>query len=224
MVPQVLELVQTSSVIDVGCGRGTWLARWRDEGIAEIKGLDGDYVDRERLAIDPSCFEPTDLSQAGTREERFGLAQSLEVAEHLPAASAQGFVDLLCSLSDVVLFGAAQPGQGGEDHVNEQPLSYWAERFARNGYAPFDCVRPAVEAQGEIAAWYRYNTLIYANSAGEARLSEAARSGRVVDPQAIPSGGDLRWTVRRMAMRPLPVGVVSWLSRVHYSIQRALHS
>lgn len=223
LLPIVLEMVDAESVVDVGCGRGTWLAAWAELGVSEIQGLDGDYVDRDRLAIDPSQFEATNLANTDPRTDRYDVAQSLEVAEHLPAGSAAGFVDLLCGLADVVLFSAAQPGQGGEDHVNEQPLSYWADLFAKNDFQPFDCIRPRVEQDGDVAAWYRYNTLIYANEAGRARLSQAALNARVSHPEAISSGGSLRWNVRRMVLRPLPVGVVTWLSRMNYSVQRALH-
>jgi hypothetical protein len=53
--------------------------------------------------------------------ERFDLAASLEVAEHLSSARADGFVEHLTRLSDRVLFSAEVPGQGGYGHRNEQP-------------------------------------------------------------------------------------------------------
>jgi hypothetical protein len=31
------------------------------------------------------------------------------------------------------VFSAAHPGQGGTGHINEQPKSYWIERFQRAG-------------------------------------------------------------------------------------------
>ena len=47
MLPHVLELLSPRSVVDVGCGVGTWLAAARDLGVPEIFGVDGDYVDRD---------------------------------------------------------------------------------------------------------------------------------------------------------------------------------
>ena len=42
---------------------------------------------------------------------------------------------LLCGLSSIVIFSAATPGQGGTDHVNERPHSYWIEKFSARGYS-----------------------------------------------------------------------------------------
>ena len=66
--------------------------------------------------------------------ERYDLAVSFEVAEHLPPWLADKFVDLLCALAPIVVMSAATPGQGGVDHVNEQPHSYWAEKFRSRSY------------------------------------------------------------------------------------------
>jgi hypothetical protein len=57
-----------------------------------------------------------------------------EVAEHLPANVASQLVSHLVSLSDVILFTAATPGQGGRHHLNEQPHSYWVALFAQLGF------------------------------------------------------------------------------------------
>lgn len=74
--------------------------------------------------------------------ERFDLAMSVEVAEHLHEASAKGFVASLTRLSDVVLFGSAFSSQGGTNHVNEQPHIYWAKLFETHDYAPYVFLAP----------------------------------------------------------------------------------
>jgi hypothetical protein len=91
---------------------------------------------------------------------RSDLAVSLEVAEHLPEKRADRFVDLLRSLAPVVVCSAAKPQQGGLDHVNCQPQSYWIEKFERRGYR-FDCgavdaLRAEWRAQG-VAGYYYEN-------------------------------------------------------------------
>ena len=35
VVPLVMELIQPTSVVDVGCGLGTWIAVFRDAGVEE---------------------------------------------------------------------------------------------------------------------------------------------------------------------------------------------
>ncbi|OOK76801.1 hypothetical protein BZL29_3257 [Mycobacterium kansasii] len=43
MVPMLAALNRPSSVLDVGCGVGGWVATWLDSG-ADAIGVDGDYV------------------------------------------------------------------------------------------------------------------------------------------------------------------------------------
>ena len=158
IVPLVLSAHPARSVIDVGCGRGAWLAEFAARGSA-IRGIDGAYV--SDLAIPRDAFEARDLLRPLPTGERYDLAVSLEVGEHLPGSRASGFVAELCAMADAVLFSAAIPGQGGTGHVNEQWPAYWADLFARHGYGCLDTVRPKVWSDRSIAWWFAQNTLIY---------------------------------------------------------------
>ena len=120
IIPLVFELIRPRSVIDVGCGSGTWLAVCQEFGVEDILGVDGDYVDEKILTIPKSRFSPRDLRKPFQIGRRFDLVLSLEVAEHLPAESAGSFIDSLTAHGDVVLFSAAIPHQGGMRHLNEQ--------------------------------------------------------------------------------------------------------
>src|SRR3990170_3513029 len=167
----LLQEMDIDTLLDVGSGHGAWAAEWLLAGVREVVAVDGDYVAPDQLAIDRSAFVAHDLSRPLDLGRRFDLVQSLEVAEHIAAEHADLFVDNLVRHSDVVLFSAAVPNQGGEHHVNEQPPQYWRERFAARGYSAFDWVRPRIADWREVKAWYRYNTLVYANEAGRKRLS-----------------------------------------------------
>ena len=59
---------------------------------------------------------------------------SMEVGEHLAERFADRYVKLLCSLSENIVFSAATPGQGGDDHINEQQHDYWITKFEREGF------------------------------------------------------------------------------------------
>jgi hypothetical protein len=93
--------------------------------------------------------------------ERFDLAISLEVAEHLPRRSASGFVRSLCQLAPIVLFSAAVPGQGGEHHVNEQWPEYWRQAFANHHFVMFDPFRPLLWHDERVAFYYRQNLFLF---------------------------------------------------------------
>ena len=161
IVPLVLSAVPARSVCDFGCGIGTWLRAFNRHGVEDLIGLDGDYVERDALRIDRTLFRVADLSRPIDLGRAFDLAVSLEVAEHLPEASARDFVASLVRAAPVALFSAAVPGQRGVGHVNEQWHDYWAALFAEHDYAPFDIVRPAVWEDSRVDWWYRQNTLVY---------------------------------------------------------------
>jgi SAM-dependent methyltransferase len=161
IIPLVLRLVSARSIIDVGCGQGTWLSVFRELGVSEVRGVDGEYVDRGRLEIPADRFEAHDLTRPFRTGSAYDLAVSLEVAEHLPAEAADVFVQSLTLLAPVVLFSAAVPYQGGEHHVNEQWPEYWAARFASRGYVPVDCLRRRVWDNPDVEWWYAQNTFLY---------------------------------------------------------------
>jgi hypothetical protein len=131
-------------------------------GVGEVIGIDGEYVDRSSLAIPAEDFLSRDLKLPIGLDRRFDLAVCLEVAEHLPESRAQGLVDDLVSLAPCVLFSAAVPGQGGTHHVNEQYLSYWKQLFVNRGYQSADYVRPLIAGNREVDWWYQQNIVLFA--------------------------------------------------------------
>jgi len=214
--------LQPRSVVDFGCAHGAWLAAWRAAGATELCGLDGDYVDRARLRIDPACFHATDLARPVELGRRFDLAQSVEVAEHLPADAARDFVRSLCRHAEVVLFSAAPPGQGGEHHVNERPYDYWRAEFEALGYACYDCVRPALAGDGRVPPWYRYNVLLFASQDGAARLPASVTATRIGAGVPVPDVAPPLYRARRAVVAMLPAAVADRLARAKARIAQRL--
>lgn len=204
IVPKLVDLLSPKSVLDVGCGAGAWCSIWVENGVPEVVGADGGYVDRERMLIDPAQFLAADLSQSFFAGRRFDLVVSLEVAEHIHASNADTFIDNLVSHGDIVLFSAAVPGQGGEFHVNEQPLQYWRDKFAQHGYQCFDPIRPLVRHDSSVAAWYRFNTLLYVTGDKVAALPSAIRSSMVPVGEPIPCDYPIWWKLRNAILRVMP--------------------
>jgi len=161
VVPNLLELVGPQTVVDVGCGDGTWLSVFAEHDVNEYLGIDGDWIDRDLLQIPEEKFQSADLTKPISFDRTYDLAVSLEVGEHLPPTAADTFVDTLTSLSPVVLFSAAVPHQEGTHHVNEQWQKYWAERFQNRGYAAVNTLRRRLWTNDRVHDFYRQNIVLY---------------------------------------------------------------
>lgn len=211
---ELAALLPIASVLDVGCATGTWLAAWREMGVSEVAGVDGDYVDRSALRIPQECFTALDVSKPFDLGQRFDLVQSLEVAEHVPGSAADDFVSNLARHARrYVLFSAAPPGQGGEFHINEQPYDYWRARFSRHGFRALDAVRPMVAGDGRVSFWYRYNTLLYVRDKLVQELPSLL-AGCVLDPdEPVPDVSPLAFRVRKAIVRCLPAAFQDRLAR-----------
>ena len=167
IVPLLLHQFSPGSVLDVGCGIGTWLSVFLAHGITDVKGIDGDFIDRTLLSkfIDEKYFSAADLTQLFDLKKKFDLVISLEVAEHLPPKSAETFVASIVQHGDTILFSGATVGQGGQNHLNEQWPSYWADLFQKHGYQCYDIIRPLIWNDALVNKWYKQNVLVYSKKA-----------------------------------------------------------
>lgn len=207
--PMVSSWLKPESVLDVGCGAGAWCRVWSESGVSEVVGTDGAYVDKSALLIPSSSFVSQDLAQSFDLKRKFSLVTSLEVAEHIAAPSASTFAENLARHGDVILFSAAVPGQGGEFHVNEQPLGYWKRHFEALGFQCFDPLRPAIVQDTRVEPWYRYNTLLYVRGEALERLPSAIASHAVLGEPA--EMAPLTWRARNAILGSLPSPVLNLL-------------
>lgn len=166
IIPYILELFPNiSSVVDFGCGTGTWLKACIDNGIENVCGLDGAWVDKSQMLIPEEKFVEIDLTSDILNDDyKYDLAISLEVAEHLDEKYADQFIENLCKTSNLIMFSAAIPNQGGTGHVNEQWQSYWVAKFKKRGFLPFDLIRGKFEDDKNVMPCYKQNILIYVKS------------------------------------------------------------
>lgn len=200
----LLGSLDIESVLDVGCAQGTWLHWWNQHGVEDFLGVDGDYVVRERLEIPSDRFVSEDVSMPFDLERKFDLVQCLEVAEHIVADCAATLVDNLTKHSDLVLFSAAPPGQGGEYHVNEQPYDYWRAIFKERGYVALDAVRPELSGDANVAVWYRHNVVLYVHEQRLATMPQEFRDTLVPDDEMIADISPVLYRIRKAMVRCLP--------------------
>ena len=161
VLPIVLNLIRPKSIIDVGCGLGTWLSVCIEQGIQDVTGVDGDYVPKDMLRIPHDRFLVADLSKPLSLERKYDLVMALEVAEHIPGEFERLFVKSLTDLGPVVLFAAGVPMRSGHGHVNEQWQSHWVAIFSERSYSVLDYVRPKIWDDREIMWWYAQDTLLF---------------------------------------------------------------
>lgn len=115
-----------SSVIDVGCGPGHFVESLRGLGL-NAYGIDVDERVRGKDYLEyKSLLDMTD--------EVADVVLCLEVAEHIEETKSQEVVDKVVNATkEILIWTAAQTGQGGIGHINCQPLDYWKQKFIDAG-------------------------------------------------------------------------------------------
>ena len=116
-----------SSYLDIGCG---------DAHTVDIMGR----ITEDALGIDLESSNPIvlphDLRNPLNLGRKYDLVVSTEVGEHLPVEVADIYLySVVRHVGNWLVFSAAHPGQGGYNHINEQPKEYWREKIERFGLA-----------------------------------------------------------------------------------------
>jgi SAM-dependent methyltransferase len=212
VAPIMADLVRPRSVVDVGCGEGHWLAAFAKAGVEDVVVVDGDYVDRSRLAIPRERFIPHELNTVYRGDRRFDLAMSVECAEHIRPENSGKFADTLVGLAPVVMFSAALPYQGGRDHFNERWIDSWIRIFEQRGYVSVDALRAQVWDDRAVEWWYRQNLMVYVEKGALGRYAALVEAGRkhgfprpvVVHPECYLQGVEWGWTRRPSYTRAYP--------------------
>ena len=156
-LPKLFPFGLPKSILDVGCGTGTWLRAAIDDGISDVIGIDGVEIPEDQLLFPSDKFQCLDLGAPVDLGHRFELVICLEVAEHLDQGSSRILIRTLTRHADVILFSAACPGQCGQHHVNCQWPKYWQGLFNSEGYACEDSARWKIWDDPLIEFWYRQN-------------------------------------------------------------------
>ncbi len=194
-----------ASLLDIGCGTGTWLKAAQESGVKTVFGVDGIQVAREDFWVDANSFRREDLTGSINLGQKFEAALCLEVGEHLDEKFAPTLVKSLTTHADLVIFSAGCPGQPGQHHVNCQWPAYWQEIFNQQGYACDDAVRWRLWNKTEVQPWYRQNIFRARRNPGLA--GKEPRINSVIHPDMIKLISDEachEWT-REIAKGRLPI-------------------
>lgn len=127
-----VERFRPRTVLDLGCGTGRSLDFFLERGI-DATGVENSSI-AIRNARHPERIVQANLNQPVDLGRTFDLVWSYEVVEHIHPDFVETLVDTFARHGDRVVLSAAHPGQGGQGHFNEQPASYWIEKFSARGY------------------------------------------------------------------------------------------
>jgi len=163
IVPYIIELLNPESVVDVGCGTGTFLKCFQEAGVQHLLGIDGGWVEKDKLHFPVNCFIEANLEKPIAVNGTYDLVLCLEVAEHLSFNASDALIETLTQLGKTIVFSAAVPNQGGQNHLNEQPFSFWQKKFENHGYYFYDIFRPRFWNIKEINWWYKQNMFLVAH-------------------------------------------------------------
>ena len=73
LIPLLFDFVRPASVLDVGCGTGTWLRIFAETGVQDILGVEGSHVMNEKLEVPSSQIKIHDLRQPLKLNRKFDL-------------------------------------------------------------------------------------------------------------------------------------------------------
>lgn len=163
-VDVVLKYYKPQSIVDIGCGAGIYLNEFDKRGVKNLLGIDGAPAANTEFLLDKSKLIIFDLAQKYKFKEKYDLCLCLEVAEHLEERDADILVETIIESSDNIIFTAAVPGQGPRSigHINEQPHSYWIEKFKLKNFIYLESrtqeMREEMKEKGVV--WWIVNNLM----------------------------------------------------------------
>lgn len=218
ILPIVFDLLHPSSVIDVGCGTGAFLAVAEELGALRLVGIEGEWAPSMSKSVD---FRVHDLEQPLPALPQFDLAICLEVAEHISPERGPAFVSELCHISECTLFSAAIPDQPGTNHVNCRWQSYWMGLFEKKGRTAVDVIRPAIWERDDVPYWYKQNTLLFLSNQ---KLKETGLESKravmrdIVHPTLVPIAvSQPRDLALKQVVQQLPSAVFRAAKRIIFS-------
>lgn len=137
--------------VDFGAGDGWWSHSFKQAGAGTCVAVELDEIAAQHMT-DDILFIQHDLREPWPPgSSTADLVMCFEVAEHLARQDAVNHLlpTLVKSTSSLILFSAAQPGQGGTGHINLQSQSYWIEQFQKHPYIQLSAQTSAARAAFE---------------------------------------------------------------------------
>lgn len=126
------------SIVDFGCGIGSFIEGALFEGCERVKGVDiaAEVARMYASSHVRDLIHTVDVTQP-MEIETFECAVSFETAEHIDPEGTQQFLDNLCASAEkYILFTAAPPERGSNNptHINSRPMDFWVQEIEARGF------------------------------------------------------------------------------------------
>jgi len=167
---------------DIGSGSGAFAAEAQRQG-KEVIGCEHSFWGRKLAHWQKVQCLSFDLNQLTPAKliSPFDLAYCFEVAEHLPESLGIRLVEFIAQQAPLVVFTAAQPGQGGTGHINEKPKCYWIEKFHECQMIYSDHLTQALVLQFQAekihAPWFAKNAMVFTSTSQQGQVGTKSCQG-----------------------------------------------
>tara|TARA_Y100000768_G_scaffold364726_1_gene325408 strand:+ start:384 stop:1136 length:753 start_codon:yes stop_codon:yes gene_type:complete len=159
-------------------------------------------------------FYKLDLTKKIDFQKKFDCCLCFEVLEHIDNSKCDTVIDNITKHSDLVVFSSAREGQGGLNHINEQKLDYWINKFKNKNYNCYDYIRPHIINEN-IPYYFKANTLVFINK-NNLDLTKKVNKYLIYS--------DLRkdkfiYKIRKFILKNLNVEIINYLVLVNYMLK-----
>lgn len=135
-----IDTFKPNSVVDFGCGIGSYLESCYNKGVEKFVGYDigGEYAKKYTPSFLHEHIHYLDCTKLIVTEQKFDCVMTFETIEHIDPNGNDVFIDNLVNATNKeigkILFTGAPPEQDGCGHINCQEKSFWIDMFEKRNF------------------------------------------------------------------------------------------
>lgn len=203
--------IDIKTVCDFGSGTCEFVYGFTDQKKNFVAIDNHNEKIKDKFLNNKNIFHKLDITKKIDLNKKFDCCVCLEVLEHIENRKTDIVIDNLIRHSDFILFSSAQIGQGGLNHINEQHLDYWINKFLYKNYYCFDYIRPRI-IKKKIPYYFKSNTLIFINNKNKNLVSKFKSSYIVKNNK----NDNIIYKVRKFMLGLLNYKIVNYLVLINY--------
>ena len=162
----IVKTLKLGSILDIGCGVGSYLEGAIEEGCTDVIGIELNYDYANGFFVDSvkDYIFKADATKDINLGRKFDCVMSFEVGEHILLKGTDYFIKNLVQYSNkYIILTAAPPGQKGTGHINLREKDFWINKIEVYGFKYDDDVTSRLKKDWEKigAKWYIIQNLMF---------------------------------------------------------------